>query len=152
MGLLTKIYGVTTMPEDFELVIVKGVRTVVVNLTRATLKESKILKSIIEGQMIIGIRKLVIDISQCEFIDSSFIGSLVVAQKKMEEKGGKIMLINPVKLDRDLFHVTNTLRIFKIYQTREEAVESTSETKPAETKSSFDSMLIAHPYPSLISE
>ena len=88
MGLLTKIYGVTTMPEDFELVVVKGVRTVVVNLTRATLKESKILKSIIEGQIIIGIRKLVIDISQCEFVDSSFIGSLVVGLKRMKEKGG----------------------------------------------------------------
>jgi anti-anti-sigma factor len=152
MGLLTKIDGVTTMPEDFELVIVKGVRTVVVNLTRATLNESKILKSIIEGQIIIGIRKLVIDISQCEFIDSSFIGSLVVGQKRMEDKGGKIMLINPVKLDKDLFHITNTLRIFEIYQTREEAVESTSETKLVETKPSFNSMLIAHPYPSIISE
>ena len=147
MGLLTKIYGVTTMQEDFELVIVKGVRTVVVNLTRATLKESKILKSIIEGQMIIGIRKLVIDISQCEFIDSSFIGSLVVSQKRMKEKGGKIMLIDPVKLDENLFHVTNTIKMFEIYRTREEAIESTCETKP-----SFDSMLIAHPYPSLISE
>ncbi|NNG27490.1 MAG: STAS domain-containing protein [Ignavibacteriaceae bacterium] len=140
------------MPEDFELVIVKGVRTVVVNLTRATIKEAKILKSIIEGQIIIGIRKLAIDISQCEFIDSSFIGSLVIGQKRMEENGGKIMLINPVNLDKDLFHVTNTLRIFEIYQTREEAVESTSETKLGESKPSFDSMLTAHPYPSIINE
>ena len=152
MGLLTKIYGVTTMSEDFELLTVKGVRIVVVNLTRATINEAKILKSIIEEQIIIGIRKLFVDISQCEFIDSSFIGSLVVAQKMMKEKGGKIMLIDSVKLDENLFHVTNTIKMFEIYRTREEAVESTSETKPAETKPSVDSMLIAHPYPSLISE
>ena len=48
MGLLTKIYGVTTMSEDFELLTVKGVRIVVVNLTRATINESKNLRSIIE--------------------------------------------------------------------------------------------------------
>jgi len=117
------------MLEDFELLTVKGVRIVVVNLSRATLQDAKMLKSIIEEEIIIGVRKLAIDISQCEFIDSTFIGSLVVEQKRMKEKGGKIMLIYPVKLDENLFHVTNTLRIFEIYQTREEAIESTEEFK-----------------------
>ncbi len=123
------------MLEDFELLTVKGVRFVVVNLSRATINEAQILKSVIEEAIIIGVRKLFIDISQCEFIDSSFIGSLVVEQKRMKEKGGKIMLIYPMKLDENLFHVTNTLRIFEIYQTREEAIESTDEFKL-----SFDSM------------
>ena len=123
------------MLEDFELLTVKGVRFVVVNLSRATINEAQILKSVIEEAIIIGVRKLFIDISQCEFIDSTFIGSLVVEQKRIEEKGGKIMLIYPVKLDENLFHVTNTLRIFEIYQTREEAIEGTDEFNL-----SFDSM------------
>lgn len=123
------------MLEDFELLTVKGVRFVVVNLSRATINEAQILKSVIEEAIIIGVRKLFIDISQCEFIDSTFIGSLVVEQKRMKEKGGKIMLIYPVKLDENLFHVTNTLRIFEIYQTREEAIEGTDEFNL-----SFDSM------------
>ncbi len=123
------------MLEDFELLTVKGVRFIIVNLSRATINEAQILKSIIEEAIIIGVRKLFIDISQCEFIDSTFIGSLVVEQKRIEEKGGKIMLIYPVKLDENLFHVTNTLRIFEIYQTREEAIEGTDEFNL-----SFDSM------------
>ena len=127
------------MSEDFELLTIKGVRIVVVNLTRATINEAKILKTIIEEQIIIGARKLVIDISHCEFIDSSFIGTLVVEQKRMKEKGGKIMLIEPVKLDKDLFLVTNTLRIFEIYQTREDAIKSTKEFKL-----SFNSMSKVH--------
>ncbi len=123
------------MLEDFELLTVKGVRFVVVNLSRATINEAQILKSVIEEAIIIGVRKLFIDISQCEFIDSTFIGSLVVEQERMKDKGGKIMLIYPVKLDENLFHVTNTLRIFEIYQTREEAIEGTDEFNL-----SFDSM------------
>ncbi len=91
MGLLTKIYGTTTMSKEFELLTVKGVRTVVVNLTSASINESKKLKSIIEEQIIFGVKMLAIDISQCEFIDSAFIGSLVVGQKMMKEKGGKII-------------------------------------------------------------
>ena len=124
------------MYEDFEQLTVKGVRFIIVNLTRATINEAKILRSIIEENITIGIRKLAIDISQCEFIDSSFIGTLVVGLKRMKEKGGKIMLIEPVKLDENLFDVTNTLRIFEIYQTREEAIESTKDFKL-----SFDSIV-----------
>jgi len=116
------------MYEDFEQLTVKGVRSIIVNLTRATINEAKILKSIIEEDITIGIRKLV--------VDSSFIGSLVVGLKRMKEKGGKIMLIEPVKLDENLFDVTNTLRIFEIYQTREEAIESTKDFKL-----SFDSIV-----------
>ena len=112
------------MSEHFRLLTVKGVRFIIVNLSRATLQEAIILKSIIEEEIIIGVKKLAIDISQCEFIDSTFIGSLVVGQKKMKEKGGKIMLIDPVKLDKDLFHVINALRLFDLYKTREDAIKS----------------------------
>ncbi len=77
------------MSEDFELLTVKGVRFVVVNLSRATLNEAKILKSIIEKEIIIGVRKLAVDISQCEFIDSTFIGVTRNWTKKDERKGRK---------------------------------------------------------------
>ena len=49
----------------------------------------------------------------------------------MKEKGGEIMLIEPVKLYEDSFHVTYTFRIFEIFQTREEAIESRGEFKPS---------------------
>ena len=144
MGLLTKIYGVTTMSKEFELLTVKGVRIVVVNLTRASINESKKLKSIIEEQITFGVKMLAIDISQCVYIDSAFIGSLVVGQKMMKEKGGKIILIDPLRLDAKLFHVTNTLRIFENYQTREEALESNNDPKHREITLSFDSMINVH--------
>ena len=95
------------MTEEFELSTVNGARFIIINLSRAALREAIILKSIIEEEINLGAKKLVLDISQCEFIDSSFIGSLVVEQKRMKEKGGEIMLIEPVKLDEDLFHITN---------------------------------------------
>ena len=119
------------MSEKFELLTVNGVRFIILNLSRAYLQEAIILKSIIEEEINLGEKKLVIDISQCEFIDSSFIGSLVVEQKRMKEKGGQIMLIEPVKLDEDLIHVINTLRTFEINQKREKVVESKYEFKPS---------------------
>ena len=74
------------MSEEFELLTVNGVRFIILNLSRATLREAIILKSIIEEEINLGEKKLVLDISQCEFIDFSFIGSLVVEKKRMKEK------------------------------------------------------------------
>ena len=69
------------MSEEFELLTVNGVRFIILNLSRATLREAIILKSIIEEEINLGEKKLVLDISQCEFIDFSFIGSLVVEKR-----------------------------------------------------------------------
>ena len=130
------------MPKDFELLTVKGVRFIILNLSCATIKEAIILRSIIEEEIVTGVKKLVLDISHCEFIDSSFIGSIVVEQKKMKENGGEIMLVEPVNLDKDLFHVINTLRLFEINnQKREKVVENKVKFKP----SSDSIKIIRHP-------
>ncbi len=49
-----------------------------------------------------------------------------------------------MRLDAKLFHVTNTLRIFENYQTREEALESNNDPKHREITLSFDSMINVH--------
>ena len=117
--------------EDFEIYSKDGVVYIGVNLTRATILEANQLKAIIDEQIIIGVRYIVVDISSCEFIDSAFIGALVVELKRMNEKGGKLELIEPIMLDKNLFHITNTMRVFDTHKSREEAAEKIQKTKLA---------------------
>jgi len=105
----------------------KDVTVIVVDLTRATILEAREMKQVIEAEIAAGQRKLVIDLSECEFIDSTFLGSLVVELKKMKEEGGELKLVLPKKLDKDLFAVTDTFRLFHLYKTRDKAVKSFSE-------------------------
>jgi len=76
--------------EDFEKKIEKDVVIEVVNLSRATWKEAIQFKAILEEDVEKKFRKLVVDISQCEFLDSTFLGTLVLAKKSINKIGGEI--------------------------------------------------------------
>ena len=110
--------------EDFEKKIEKDVVVEVVNLSRATYKEAVEFKKILEEDVEKKFRKLVVDISQCEFLDSTFLGTLVLAKKNINKIGGDLKIVEPPSIFKVLREKTSTLEIFDTYQTLDEAVDS----------------------------
>ena len=99
----------------------------VVNLTRATLKEAEEFKLTLLQDIEEGVRKIVVDISQCEFIDSTFLGALVVSLKKITGLGGDLRLVGFQPSVHSMFELTRMYRVFESYKTKEEAVQSFSQ-------------------------
>lgn len=120
--------------EDFKRNIVGEVVVEVVNLTRATYKEATEFKNIINEDIEKKFRKIVVDISQCEFMDSTFLGVLVYGQKRISYIGGEIKLVEPLSVFQTLLEKTATLRIFDTYKTIQEAVNSFKEQYINESK------------------
>jgi len=96
----------------------------VVNLTRATLKEAEEFKLTLLQDIEEGVKKIVVDISQCEFIDSTFLGALVVSLKKITSLGGDLRLVGFQPSVHSMFELTRMYRVFESYKTKEEAVQS----------------------------
>jgi anti-anti-sigma factor len=96
----------------------------IVNLTRATLKESDEFKNLLLDDVNQGFRKIVVDLSDCEFIDSSFLGTLVVFLKKLTTAGGDLKLIGFQPAVHTMFELTRLYRVFDIFDTKEEALQS----------------------------
>lgn len=110
--------------EDFSKEIFDGGKIAInVNLTRATIHEARELKKVLEEEIVFKHKKLVLDLSQCEFIDSTFIGAIVYEHKKMIERGGILNVVEPLDLNKDLFLVTRTLESLNLYKTKEEAID-----------------------------
>lgn len=109
---------------DFDKSTNKNVVVLKVNLVRATLKEAEEFKNQLLEEINLGNKKIVVDLSICEFIDSTFLGSLVVALKKVTSDGGDLRLVGFKPAVSSMFELTRMYRVFESFETKEEAVKS----------------------------
>ncbi|MEE2899433.1 MAG: STAS domain-containing protein [Gemmatimonadota bacterium] len=70
-----------------------------------------------------GDRKFVIDFSSTGYIDSSGLGVLVSLSKKIREQGGELRLSSMNEDLRTLFELTKLATLFRIMDTKEEALD-----------------------------
>ena len=110
--------------EDFKKTVIADVTIETVNLTRATVDNAGVFKNIINNDIANGVRKMVIDLSNCDFMDSTFIGVMVVALKNIQKIRGELRIVKPFSIAHSILETTNTLRIFNLYDTVEEATKS----------------------------
>ena len=73
-----------------------------------------------------GRKKLIIDLGQVEFIDSSGLGALISGFKFLRANGGDLKLANVLEPVRSVFEITKLLRVFEIHTTVEEALGAMS--------------------------
>ena len=109
--------------EDFEKQLSGDVLIEKVNLQRATLVEANIMKKRLLDDIQLNNKNIIIDISKCDFIDSTFLGALVVSLKRTRETGGDIKIVIASSVAKTL-NVTGVLRVFKNYSSVEDALNS----------------------------
>jgi anti-sigma B factor antagonist len=68
--------------------------------------------------------KLVLDLSQLRFVDSSGLGAMLSCLRQLSAKGGDLKLCAMSKQVRALFELVRMHRIFDIYPSKEEAVRA----------------------------
>ncbi len=95
-----------------------------VNLTRATLKEAEEFKKTLTQEIEMGTLKIVVDLTECEFIDSTFLGALVVSLKKITGLGGDLRLVGFQPAVHSMFELTRMYRVFESFKTKEDAINS----------------------------
>ncbi len=110
--------------ENFEKLLVNDIVIEVVNLTRATHNEADQLKKNLDESIENNQKKIIVDLSHCEFIDPTFLGVLVLALKSIAKIGGDIRLVKPDQTLKDLTGKNGTLNVFNIYESVDEAVKS----------------------------
>lgn len=67
---------------------------------------------------------LVFDLSELEFIDSAGLGTFLSIQRALNKQGGKLKLAHLSPSIRTMFEIVSMHRIFDIYSSAEEAVQS----------------------------
>ncbi len=109
---------------DFKAEKQNDVAIVHVYLTRATLARAVKFKEFVDEIIKEGTKKIIIDLTLCEYIDSTFLGALVSLLKKVNSLGGDVRLVYSKEAPSLVFIITRMDKVFKIFSTLNEALES----------------------------
>ena len=71
-----------------------------------------------------GLKNYLIDLKQVDFLDSAGLGTLIAVLKRAMEQGGDLKIANLQKKPRMVFEITRAYKVFKIYDTVEEALRA----------------------------
>ena len=106
------------------------VAVVHVFLSRATLARAARFKEVVTGLINEGTCKFIIDLGICEYIDSTFLGAMVSLLKKTNSLSGDVRLVYSKDMPSLVFVLTRMDKVFKVFTTVDEALESFNPTKP----------------------
>jgi anti-sigma B factor antagonist len=94
--------------------------------TEATLKHAMDFRNYLMGVLISGKKKIIVDLSETTFMDSTFLGVMVFTLKKTMSYGGDLRIVRnnmdaPIWL---MFEITNMIKVFKIFEKPADALAS----------------------------
>jgi anti-sigma B factor antagonist len=81
--------------------------------------KDKVLSLIDTGQ-----KKLLIDLGEVDFIDSSGLGTLVSSLNSIKKAGGKLKICDIQENPKQVFEMTRLDRVFEVFDDRDEALDS----------------------------
>ena len=106
---------VESVREDITVLSLKG---------RLTLGESNLIREKVTQLSAAGKFKVVIDLSNVEYIDSTGLGILVICFTSLKKQGGALKLVNPNKRNVELLLLTKLHTVFEVFNEVPDAVNS----------------------------
>ena len=112
---LVKLQSSTRQVEGVTIVDLSG---------RITLGESSVVRDVVNDLMSKGNKKILLNLVDVNFIDSSGIGVLVSGFTSVRSQSGELKLLNPTKRIRDLLQITKLHSLFDVKDDEATAVAS----------------------------
>jgi anti-sigma B factor antagonist len=110
--------------EDITIVAISG---------RIDLMTSKELKAALDG--IVGTSpRIIIDLTDTEYVSSSGLRILMVALKEARERDGDIKLASPQVVVRNILEISGLSNLFSIHRSPKEAVDSFQSLPPGDRR------------------
>jgi anti-anti-sigma factor len=111
--------------EAIERYLENGIVIEKVNLVRATLNEAFVLKNnLLEDGL--DYKKIVVDLSLCDYIDSTFLGAIIYSYRRIKESDGIIVLVIGDTSLANSFIFREITSIFLIFSSVKEAITELS--------------------------
>jgi anti-sigma B factor antagonist len=91
---------------------------------RLTVGESSGIREKVNEVLAKGCNKIILDLSEVEYIDSTGLGSMVICYTTIKKSGGALKLVNLNKRNIELLLLTKLHTIFEVFSDERDAVNS----------------------------
>ena len=109
---------------DFTTETKNGIAVIKINVPKATMERSKDFKEYLNREMSTGQKRIIIDMTDVNFIDSSFLATLVSGLKNIMGSKGDIKILGLQSPVRAMFELTRLYKVFEIFNTEQDALAS----------------------------
>jgi len=116
--------------ENFPINYIKDIAVIKVDLPAATMRDSQTLWNAMANDSLFDHQKLVVDLSPCSFIDSTFIGMIVKIFKRVSEKQNIMKLVFPQITEIESFRVIGITKILECFKSIDNAINSFDPDSP----------------------
>lgn len=103
---------------------INDILVIQINYPRATFNEANILKNSIEKGVEKGYIKIILDLNNCEYVDSTFLNIMVNGLKRVTKLNGDIRIVGLQPTVLAMFELTRIFRVFQTYSDVQKAVDS----------------------------
>ena len=115
---------------DFTSEKIGDISLVHVLLNRATLAKAVQFKDFVGDIIGSGTNNIIVDLTICEYIDSTFLGAMIALLKKLTSLNGDLRLVYSKEMPSLVFVLTRMDKVFKVFPALDEALESFGGGKP----------------------
>ena len=110
--------------DDFKIKIIDDIAIVGVDMLVATHRNAKPLWNELENKSILEWSKVIIDISNCIFIDSTFLGMIVKIHRRVMKNNGQVKLVYPEQNALKYLYTMGIVRMLECFNDLNQAVNS----------------------------
>ena len=129
--------------EDFKIFYQENIAIIKVDLVTATLRDARPLWNKFEIMNLFEQSKIIVDLSTCSYIDSTFIGMLVKIFKRISESEGQMMIVFPPLLSPiQTFRFMGLTKIVNCFDNLDEAIETLRLKLPIQEHYSFNEAVL----------
>ena len=116
--------------DDYKIKIVNDIVIVNVDILVATHRDAKPFWDYLESKSIIDWDKIIIDISYCTLIDSTFIGMIVKIFKIVNSRNGQVKLVFPETMAMNYLHSVGVTKMLDCFNDLTQALRSFDSSFP----------------------
>ena len=110
--------------DNFSISTIDDISIVKVDISAATQRDSQALWDKMAEDSIFDQLKIIVDLTPCTFIDSTFIGMIVKIFRRVSEKDSRLKLAFPQITNLESFRVIGITKIVECFSSLEDAIES----------------------------